>query len=195
MERIIGRRNKTGIQIEPWVFQGAKLQDVSREAMYYTSSRPFDLIFMCAGIFDIIDMNSTTGTYSFRWASCEHLITYILMQVELTDAQFLKERPATKVIYCPIMGVNLNLLLQKESETEQAILNEGIWALNRKFFELNNKRGFFCPNTAKPVHRIIKGKMKNCYHHLGPDGLKLTEDLETSWADEMIKATGHDKTY
>ena len=119
----------------------------------------------------------------------------MLKQVELADAQFQKERPATKVIYCPIMGANLDILLGKSATEEQAILNEGVWALNRKFYGLNNSRGYFCPNTAKPVHRILKGKMKNCYHHLGPDGLKLTEDLEIGWAKEMIKATGQNKNY
>ena len=118
----------------------------------------------------------------------------MLKMVEEADQTFLKDGPATKIIYCPIIGVDLSILLNKMAQEEQLILNEGIWALNSKFFELNNKRGYFCPNLMVPVHRIIQGKRKNYYHHLH-EGFRLTEELENRLAKEMIKATNADRVY
>ena len=73
------------------------------------------------------------------------------------------------------MGANLDIILHREAKVEQTILNEGIWALKTKFFELNNKRGYYSQNLIAPVHRIVKGKRKYIYHHLHTDGLELTE--------------------
>ena len=60
---------------------------------------------------------------------------------------------------------------------------------------LNKARNFYCPNLIVPVHRIISGKRKNCYHHPDRNGLLLSNKLEKNWASEMMKATGDTKKY
>ena len=167
--------NKSGVAKEPWMFPDSNFQEIVHEALYYTESRPFDLIFLCAGIYNFISKDTVTGEFSFPWNSSEKLILSLLQMVDEADRRFTKERPATKVIYCPIMGANLDIILHREAKLEQTILNEGIWALKTKFFELNNKRGYYSQNLIAPVHRIIKGKRKYIYHHLQTNGLELTE--------------------
>ena len=93
------------------------------------------------------------------------------------------------------MGANLNVVLKRPAVAEQLILDEGVWALNHRFFELNQKRNFYSPNLAVPVHRLIKGKRKNCSHHLHEVGLRLTAKMREKWAGEMIKATTDNKIY
>ena len=195
LEKELVVMNKTGITIEPWIFPEANFQDVVHESLFYTKSRTFDLIFLCAGIFNFITKNSVTEEYYFPWKSCEQLIPSVIKMADEADDRFQKDRPATKVIYCPIIGVDLGMVLKREAREQQLILNEGIWALNLKFFELNNKRGYYCPNLMLPVHRIINKKRKNCYHHLQEDRLKLSDELNKRWASEMIKAAGPEKMY
>ena len=195
LENTINSLNKSGVKIEPWVFADASFRDVVHEALYSTKTRPFDLIFICAGIFDFIKKDSTTGDCYFPRDTCEQLIPAMRNMVQKADDRLLKERPATKIIYCPIMGVDLEVVLKKKAVQEQLILNEGIWAINLKFYELNNASGLYCPNLVLPVHRIINKKRKNYYQHLAEDGLRLTEELRNRWASEMLKATDPKKPY
>ena len=167
LERIPSRVNNTGTRIEPWTFPGADFQDIVREALYFTEKSPFDLIFLCAGIYNIVNKDEPTGKFFFPWSSCEQLILALLKMVDKADKHFCKDRPATKVIYCPVIGADLGRLLGRDAAQQQLILNEGVWALNQKFYGLNKARSYYCPNMVVPVHRIVSGKRKNCYHHLG----------------------------
>ena len=187
MESVINEVNKSGVRIEPWVFQDASFKDIVHEALYYTQTRPFDLIF--------VGRISTTGGYYFPWTSCERLILHMQDMIRESDKRLQKERPATKIIYCPIMGVDLGKVLQREATQEQLILNEGIWATNLLFYELNNARGHYCPNLVLPVHRIINKKRKNYYQHLADDGITLTTELRRRWASEMLKTADPNKPF
>ena len=131
---LMERTNKSGLAIEPWIFPDSKFQEIVHEALYYTESRPFDLISLCAWIYNFITKDTVTGEFSFPWNSCEKLILSLLQMVDEADRRFTKERPATKVIYCPIMGANLDIILHRKAKLEQTILNEGICELNTKFF-------------------------------------------------------------
>ena len=60
MEDLINRVNNSDTKIEPGTFPEASFQDIVKEAHYYTGIRPFDLIFLCAGIFDIVQKSNTS---------------------------------------------------------------------------------------------------------------------------------------
>ena len=60
------------------MFPDSNFQEIVHEALYYTESRPFDLIFLCAGIYNFITKDTVTREFSFPWNSCEKLILSLL---------------------------------------------------------------------------------------------------------------------
>ena len=66
LERLLRRVNDTGTRIEPWIFPEANVQDIVKEAMYFSWKSPFDLVFLCAGIHNIIGKAEATATTIFH---------------------------------------------------------------------------------------------------------------------------------
>ena len=82
--------------------------------------------------------------------------------MENSEDRFLKDAPATKIVFCNLTGTNLFEVLKKDATIEQEILNEAIYLYNEEIFQRNIMKELFVPDMASPVHRQINGvKKKN----------------------------------
>ena len=168
--------------VEPWFFNGATIENLVHEAINYGRTRPFDLMFVVGGICNITDKDRNTGKISFNWDTPEKLSNHIINIMEDEDKRFKKELPASKLIFCKIVGANLENVLKRQAETEQLVMDEAIYQINEYIFRKNIDKGLWAPDMATPVHRMINGKMKSNYDHLSRDGIHLSQELKKSWA-------------
>ena len=187
MELLVNELNKSGKAIEPWVFDGATIQDLAKEAEYYAQNAPFDLIFIVGGICNITTKDKLTKMISFDWTDAVSLASHLISTMEKAEEFLYQNYPASTFIFCPIPGANLNNVLKKQADLEQDILNEAIWIYNEELFQRNIHKNVYAPNFADPVHRMINGVRRNFLQHLGKDGIHLSEDLKKKWIKKMIK--------
>ena len=175
--------------VEPWMFKSATIRDLVHEAINYGRHRPFDLMFIVGGICDITVKNWNTNTISFNWKDSDTLTQHIIKIIEHEEKRFKKELPASKLIFCRIVGADLEKVLRKKSDCDQHILNESIYEINNYIHKKNIIGNMWAPDMATPVHRQIRGENKSCYNHLSNDGLHLSQDLRKKWAKKILSVT------
>ena len=98
-----------------------------------------------------------------------------------------KKGPATQVIFCPMLGADLEKILKKTVRNEQSILDEALWIFNEEVFQKNKLTERYAPNFADPVYRQIRGNKRTFFHHLADDGIHLSNNLKQIWARKMLK--------
>ena len=176
-----------------WIFEGATLKELVDQADTYARSYPFDIIYIVGGICDITTKIQRTGEICFNWKSASSLTNHLLDTLEEANMNLAKEFPCTKFIFCPLIGADLEKALTKTPKRlpeRQEILNEAVWSFNIRAWDINKPKNHYMPILAQPVHRHINNQKRNYYHHLAKDGLHLTHELKTKWADQFIKALG-----
>ena len=179
--------NKTTKIIEPWVFDGARIQDLAMEAEYYAQSAPFDVMFIAGGICNVTTKDRLTKKISFEWQDPVKLASYLIKTVEDAEEFLLKKQPASKFIFCPFPGADLGKVLKKPAHAEQEVLNEAVWLFNEDIFKKNQLKNEYAPNFAEPIHREIRGKKRTYLDHLGEDGIHISPELKLKWAKKIIK--------
>ena len=175
--------------MEPWIFKGATIEGLTHEAINYSSSRPFDLLFIVGGICNITSKDWNTGKISFDWDDSDILSKHIIDTMEREEKRFKRKRPASNIIFCNMVGANLTNVLQRKAEKEQLVMDEAIYKINDHIFRNNIEKGYWAPDMATPVHRMMNGQMKSFYHHLSSDGIHLSQELRKKWAKKILKST------
>ena len=104
----------------------------------------------------------------------------------------MKNHPASKVVFCTTVGVQLTEAVNSHavSSVQQHAVDEAVFDFNTEIFSINERRGTFSPALHRVVHRSIRGKNKSYYNHLR-DGIHLTKELKDKWALEFVKAIVH----
>ena len=186
LERELNIINTERKPVEPFFFNGATIKNLVHEAINYGRTRPFDLMFVVGGICNITDKDRNTGKISFILDTPEKLSNHIINIMEDEDKRFKKELPASKLIFCRMVGANLENVLKRQAETEQLVMDEAIYQINEYIFRKNIDKELWAPDMATPVHRI-NGKMKSNYEHLSRDGIHLSQELKKSGAKKLLK--------
>ena len=91
LEFIVKSMNETERVIEPWVFDGATIEDLAREAEYYAKNAPFDVIFIAGGICNVTSKNKQTKEITFEWTNSVILATHLIQAMERAE-KFLKKK-------------------------------------------------------------------------------------------------------
>ena len=187
LEYELKKVNKDKMLVEPWKFNSATIEDLIHEAINYGRMRPFDLIYILGGICNITTKNWNTGEISFDWPNADSLAAHIINIMETQEAKFNKELPASEIMFCPIVGANLEKVLRRNATEEQIVMDSAIYMINDHIHKANFKKIHWFPDMASPVHRKMNGIWKSFYSHLSNDGLHLSQSLKEKWAKKILK--------
>ena len=170
--------------------KSASLQHLSRQAGRHLVRYPFDVVYIAGGACDITYKENNSNAISFNWdppgGICDHLLATLANENE----RLRKEHPAAKVVFCPLVGIDLQRVVNKHAvgPDQQGAVDEAVFKFNSAIFKANKERGTYAPSLHRTVHRSTKGLQKSHYHHLD-DGIHLTEGLKDNWASAFVKAT------
>ena len=170
--------------------KGATLLQLSRMAGAHLEKYPFDVVYVAGGACDITTKCQATKSVSFSWESLEDLYGHLSSMLNQEDKFMKKNYPASKIVFCPLVGIDLVRVVTAHRATpqQQQVVNEAIFAFNAEVFKLNKKRGTYSPSLHRTIHRSNGTTQKSHYHHL-VYGLHLSEEQLTKWANEMVKAS------
>ena len=189
LEHEVNMINAERKPIEPWMFKSATIEDLTHEAINYGRTRPFDLMFIIGGICNITSKDWKNGNISFEWKDPEKLSRHVINIIENEERRFKRELPASTIIFCRIVGADMEKVLRRHADYEQFVMDEAIYKINDHIFRKNIEKGLWAPDMATPVHRMIKGEMKSFYEHLANDGIHLSQELKEKWAKKLLKTS------
>ena len=90
-----------------WKQPGATLEELVQLASKHLDSYPFDIVYVAGGVNNITTKNKVTGKVSFDWDPPELLIPSLLQRLAVADEQLAKNFPASKIVFCPLVGSDL----------------------------------------------------------------------------------------
>ena len=181
-----------GEYLEIREYKGATLHQLAKIASKHLNSYPFDVVYIAGGACDITTKNSNTKVISFEWSPQKDLAAHLAGTLSWEDEYFTKKHPAARVVFCPLVGVELKRVIvsQKITEEDQNLVDRAVFNFNENVFAVNKRRNTYSPSLHRTIHRSTGNKLKSHYHHL-EDGIHLTEDQKSKWADMFVKATTH----
>ena len=177
---------RTPVHVEQ--YKGAGLLEVVEKADSFLRAYPFDVVYIIAGVNDITNKNRTTGHITFLWKTEDALANYLIATRQNSFEQLSRGHPGAKIIFCPLVGLDLHRVVQGSTVTQQLVVDNAVWRTNISLNKMRNEHSFCFPFLASPVHRIENGKHKSYYHHLAVDGLHLPGKLDRLWAKQLVKA-------
>ena len=175
--------------VEILFYEGAGIGTLVKNAYYYAESRPHDMIFIAGGICNITRKDPVSKKLFFDWNNSIDLAKHIIDIMDEEEDVFNKKAPATKMVFCNLLGADLSRALKQDAEVQQIILNEAIYLINEDIFQKNIVKKLFAPDLASPVHRQINGKNTTFLKHLSSDGIHLTRELKKKWARKMYSTS------
>ena len=103
---------------------------------------------------------------------------------------FTVKHPASKVVFCPLVGAELSRALTDHAATpdQKKMVDEAVFEFNTEVFKINRARGTYSPPLHRTIHRSSGGQKKSYYHHLS-DGVHLNEEQRLKWAEDLVKAS------
>ena len=184
--------NVSGEYMEIMEHKSATFDNLASFAESYLRLHPFDVVYVAGGATNITDKDNATKQISYGWGRGPNLQEHLTSLLKRADKSSRKNFPASRVVYCPLIGIDLAKAVTAHPITteEQHTVDNVIWEFNSQIFRIYKERGTFCPSLHHQVHRICKGKRKEYYHHLS-DGLHLTGSLKESWANQFVNAIAH----
>ena len=108
LQKKIDRLNTTGEYMEIDDRKGATLADLIEIDEAYLPKHPFDVLYIAGGINDITFKNKLTNQISYEWGNGPGLGDHLTSTVMKADAALKMIFPASKVIFCPLIGSELS---------------------------------------------------------------------------------------
>ena len=190
LQEIIDRKN--GVEyLEIRVAKGASLHHLSRKASAHLDKYPFDVVYIAGGACDITTKNHETNLISFLWDPPDKVEFHLLEVLNLEDRHMSKSHPAAKVIFCPLVGIDLSKAVSGHltHASQQEAVDKAVFSFNTQIFKIGKRREVFLPSLHNSIHRSIRGSRRCYYDHL-QDGLHPDEGLRQKWAEDFVKAIG-----
>ena len=180
-----------GEYLEVRVYKGATLHQLAKMASKHLNSYPFDVVYVAGGTCNITDKDSVTSKISFNWKKQEDLQTHIMKEVEGVYDFLAKSHPASRVVVCPIVGIDLGRVVNEHEVdlNHQEWVDTTVFEVNTELFHINKIKKVFSPPLHRTIHRSVGGIRKSHYHHLA-DGVHLSDEQRESWARWFVAATG-----
>ena len=188
----IRRLNTTGEELDVGIYEGATLQDLTEAAMRYLPKHLFDVIYIMGGACDITSKDPRSKHITYDWKSEDDLKIQLVGSLLNADKEFKKIFLASRIVYCPLVGVDLARVVTAQTITQQNqhAVDNPVWEFNSAVFDLNSQNGTFSPSLHHTVHRFCKGK-KRCYYHHLDDEIHPSADLKDRWANQFVNAMAH----
>ena len=101
-----------------WKKSGATFMNLVELAETHLDSYPFDVVYVAGGVNDITTKNQDTGKISFDWAPPECLIEHLLTVLKRENARLAQNFPASKIIFCPLVGQDLGKVVNAHAVTQ-----------------------------------------------------------------------------
>ena len=189
LQEKISKINDTSEYIEIDDRKGATLAQLIEIAEDYLPLHPFDVLYVAGGANDITTKDRITHQISFNWGNGQDLSEHLISTVSKALSFFLKTFPASKIIFCPLIGSDLSRVVTAHTVTQenQRTVDNEVWDFNAEIFRMNQQKGYFSPSLHHTVHRFCKGKRHDYYHHLH-DGIHLSDPLKNKWAAQFVSA-------
>ena len=190
LQNIVDRINGNEY-LEIRISKGASLHHLSRKASAHLVKYPFDVIYIAGGACDITTKNYETNVISFLWDPPSKVESHLTEVLDLEDKYMSEAHPAAKVIFCPLVGIDLSraVSIQLINKHQQEAVNNAIFNFNTQTFKINKRRGNFSPALHNSIHKSIRGTKRSYYDHL-QDGVHPDEELREKWAHDLVKAVG-----
>ena len=188
LQDCVNRLNNSGEHMDINEYKGATLEELIGIAEKYLPLHPFDVVYIAGGANNITSKNRLTRKISYPWELGTDLQDHLVSTLTKANAHFVKTFPASKVIFCPLVGsdldrvVNSGLILHDHKQD----VENAIWEFNTNVFRISNERGTKTPALHHQVHRYCNGKRRVYYEHLH-DGIHLSEFLKEKWAHQFVK--------
>ena len=185
-------RNTNGEHLEITEYKGATLEILIDSAEKYLCNHLFDVIYIAGGANNITSKNKLTSQIYYEWGPGPQLSDHLISILLNAEARFKKYFPASKVVFCPLVGSDLSGVVNAHpvSLQDQSAVDVAVWNFNSEVFRISNERNTYCPALQQLVHRFLKGKKRVYYHHLH-DGLHPSDYLKTKWAKQFLNAVAH----
>ena len=148
-----------------WTHNWANLWSLAEDAELHLKNYPFDVMYIMGGVCDITYKNHNTGEVSYQWASPAELNSHLVSTLRRIDQGFIDRFPASKVIFCTLVGVDLRRVVTKHGITDeqQQGVNNAIFDFNDEIFTINARRGTFSPSLHRTIHRSKNVVRKSYY--------------------------------
>ena len=121
------------------------MEHLAFNAKHYTKANPHDVVIIVGGINDVTVKDRRTKKISFSWKDPVVLARHLIDTMENAEKDFLKDAPATKIVFCNLTGADLSKVLKKEATSEQEILNEAIYLYNEEILQRKHHERPICP--------------------------------------------------
>ena len=138
-----------------WKKSGATFDEVVELAKAHLTNYPFDVVYVVGGVNDITTKDRLSGNITFDWNPPELLIQHLQSKLKLVDCQLTKDFPASKVVFCPLVGSDLERIVTKRNADplQQLAVNEAVFDFNSEIFKINKRRETFSPSLDRTVRR------------------------------------------
>ena len=192
-----------------YCYPGFGMDKIQDSVIMRLRAREYKCIYIMAGICDITEKNKRTGVITLGLKSVEDIVTTIMAKYNALLKAIEKEKKITKVVFCTMVGVHLNLANYREQDDEmrtretrlaviddigehedQQILNKGIEELNVLIANLNKVNKVSTPFIDRHLHHKVGAKKKSIVHryHKLQDGVHADERLASKWGDVLNAA-------
>ena len=183
--------HKKGYQVfEVWEFPETRFQGILDEVKCYLDSYPFDVCYVISGANDLIHLDPESQVVTFNWDSQPAIERYYEGILKEADRYIMEKYPASKVIFCPMVGMELSKVVTDPgtvSQREQAMVDGTVWEYNEEVRNINIKNGLQTPFLLPPIHRGTNGKRKAYYSHLS-EGVNPSKYIMGKWAKALVHA-------
>ena len=130
LDHRIARLNTAGECFDLTSYKGAVLQDLFSSTENYLPKHPFDVIYIAGGACDVTTKNYSTDQITFDWdPHGDDLMEHLVNSLTKADTGFRGTFPASKVVYCPIVGTDLTRVVtsQEISPEDQEAVDKAVW--------------------------------------------------------------------
>ena len=169
--------------------KGASLHHLSRLVSSHLEKYPFDVVYIIGGACDITTKQPISTRISFNWDPPSNLEKQLTSTLTEESEFMVKSHPASKVIFCPLVGVDLERVVNEHEikNAQHDAVDQAGFRFNEKIFEIKRERKVFSLSLHRSVHRSMRGKERSFYQQLA-ECIHLSEALKDKWVSELLKA-------
>ena len=171
--------------------KGAGLRTLADAAISFVGDFPTYNVYIVGGVCVITWKHPVTKEIKFLHNDQKALFTHITSIIDEIDKRMHGCCPNTKFIICPLVGVDVSNYIPRIAEKIpglQDIITNAVTDINKHILAVNKRCQYRMPHLSTSVHTWRHGQY---YHHLeqlASDGIHLSDNLERTWAEQLVKA-------
>ena len=108
LQDLLDKKNVEGEYMEVVAHKSASFNDVASSAEEHLRLHPFDVVYIVGGATEVTSKNRVTKLISYNWKQNLDLQEHLVHILNQADKRLRKYYPASKVIFCPLVGTDLS---------------------------------------------------------------------------------------